>query len=109
MLVMLATGTPTERPPIGWALAYSGYVVRHCEGWSQRLDGVPLDELPGPETLEQGDWSKDGPETKAYRKGWMSARRAQANYVKFCENPLRGVGSRTGQVERLLTRATSRK
>lgn len=106
ILVILAAGGISGESRIGWALAYSGYVMRNCEGWDQRLDDVPLAELPSPQSLRDGSWSDAGADTRAYRQGLAAARSAQAADVRFCERPLRGAQDKAARVKELLVRAT---
>lgn len=104
LLAMLAVGATPQPGKIGWALAYSGYVMRNCDGWDQRLDHLPPSALPSPETLRDGVWSETGADTLAYRRGLAAAREARKADVRFCERPLRGAGDEAAAVDRLLVR-----
>ena len=104
MLALLAAGPASDGPGIGWPLAYTGYVKRQCDGWDQRLDDIPLDALPGPESMTHGSWSETGSELRVYREGLAAARAAQAKDPRFCERPLQGAGVHAPEVERLLVR-----
>lgn len=102
-LVALLAASPPDMP---WALAYSTYVARTCDGWEQRSGMIPLKDLPDPESFSIGRWSETGSSTRAYRRGLAAARKAHAGDAEFCQRPLRGAGREAANVERLLMRAT---